>query len=60
MGICGRLRYTDGKGGDNMVELGKKIRVLRRNKQISQAQLAEVLSVSAQSISKWENGVSQT
>ena len=41
-----------------MVELGKKIRVLRRNKQISQAQLAEVLSVSAQSISKWENGLS--
>ena len=43
-----------------MVELGKKIRVLRRNKQISQAQLAEVLSVSAQSVSKWENGVYQS
>ncbi len=38
------------------MNLGERIRALRHNKQISQAQLAEVLSVSAQSVSKWENG----
>lgn len=35
--------------------LGTKIQTLRKNKNMTQAQLAEVLSVSAQSVSKWEN-----
>ena len=34
--------------------IGDKIRLLRRNKGITQTQLAEVLSVSPQSVSKWE------
>lgn len=38
--------------------LGEKIRSLRKNKQITQAQLAEALSVSSQSVSKWENSMS--
>ncbi len=38
--------------------LGDKIRALRKNKQITQAQLAEALSVSSQSVSKWENNMS--
>ena len=38
--------------------LGNKIRSLRKNKQITQAQLAEALSVSSQSVSKWENNLS--
>lgn len=38
--------------------LGDKIRSLRKNKQITQAQLAEALSVSSQSVSKWENSMS--
>lgn len=38
--------------------LGDKIRSLRKNKQITQAQLAEALSVSPQSVSKWENNMS--
>ena len=38
--------------------LGDKIRSLRKNKQITQAQLAEALSVSSQSVSKWENNMS--
>lgn len=38
--------------------IGKKIRLLRKNKGITQAQLAEALSVSAQSVSKWENHLS--
>ncbi len=38
--------------------IGEKIRVLRKNKNITQTQLAEALSVSSQSISKWENHLS--
>lgn len=38
--------------------IGTKIQTLRRNKNMTQAQLAEVLSVSAQSVSKWENHLS--
>ena len=38
--------------------LGDKIRSLRKNKKITQAQLAEALSVSSQSVSKWENNMS--
>ena len=38
--------------------LGDKIRSLRKSKQITQAQLAEALSVSSQSVSKWETNLS--
>jgi len=38
--------------------IGDKIRSLRKNKQITQTQLADVLSVSSQSVSKWENHMS--
>ncbi|MBQ8524574.1 MAG: helix-turn-helix domain-containing protein [Clostridia bacterium] len=38
--------------------IGEKIRVLRKNKNITQTQLAEALSVSSQSVSKWENHLS--
>ena len=38
--------------------IGEKIRHLRKNKGITQSQLAEALSVSAQSVSKWENHLS--
>jgi len=41
-----------------MEQIGTKIQTLRRNKNLTQAQLAEALSVSAQSVSKWENGLS--
>ena len=34
--------------------IGDKIRILRKNKNITQARLAQCLSVSAQSVSKWE------
>ncbi len=37
--------------------IGSRIRALRKNKNITQAQLAEALAVSAQSVSKWENGL---
>lgn len=35
--------------------IGKKIRDLRKRNHITQEQLAEVLSVSYQAVSKWEN-----
>lgn len=40
--------------------IGEKIRILRKNKKMTQAELAEALSVSSQSVSKWENGVSHS
>lgn len=41
-----------------MKQIGDKIQFLRKNKSLTQAQLAEALSVSAQSVSKWENHLS--
>ncbi|MBE6760256.1 MAG: helix-turn-helix domain-containing protein [Ruminococcaceae bacterium] len=38
--------------------MGTRIQTLRKNKGITQGQLAEVLSVSPQSVSKWENCLS--
>lgn len=38
-----------------MNDIGTKILTLRKNKHLTQAQLAEALSVTPQSISKWEN-----
>lgn len=38
--------------------IGDKIRLLRKNKNITQTQLAEALAVSSQSVSKWENHLS--
>ena len=40
------------------MRIGDKIRLLRKNKNITQMQLAEALSVSSQSVSKWENHLS--
>ena len=37
--------------------IGKQIRTLRQRKGVTQEAMAEVLGVSAQAISKWENGV---
>jgi len=38
------------------MDLGKKIIEMRKNKNLSQEQLAEALNVSRQTISNWENG----
>lgn len=38
------------------MELGYRIRTLRKQANMTQAQLAEALSISVQSVSKWENG----
>lgn len=40
------------------MQIGDKIRLLRKNKGVTQAELAEAISVSAQSVSKWENRIS--
>ncbi|RHP75140.1 helix-turn-helix domain-containing protein [Blautia sp. OF01-4LB] len=39
---------------------GDRISFLRKLKGLTQAQLAEKLGISAQAVSKWESGVSQT
>ena len=41
-----------------MKQIGNRIRTMRRNKNLTQQQLAEALGVSSQSVSKWENGFS--
>ena len=38
--------------------IGKNLKRLRREKNITQDQLADILGVSYQSVSRWETGVS--
>ena len=38
------------------MELNEKLTILRKSKQLSQAQVAEALDVSRQAISNWETG----
>ena len=40
----------------NNQEIGKHITLLRKERGLTQEKLAEVLSVSPQAVSKWENG----
>lgn len=42
------------------MNIGEKIYKLRTEKNLSQGDLAEIVEVSRQSVSKWESGVSQT
>lgn len=39
------------------IDIGSKIKTLRLSKSMTQEQLAKALHVSAQAVSKWENGV---
>lgn len=43
-----------------MNELGQRIKQARSEKGLTQAQLAEEIHVTRQTISNWENGVSQS
>lgn len=40
------------------MNIGEKIKILRKEKKLTQEQLAEYLHVSSQAVSKWETGVS--
>ena len=40
------------------LEIGSRIKTLRLSKSMTQEQLAQALHVSAQAVSKWENGLS--
>lgn len=42
-----------------MVSIGEKIKYLRKQKSVTQEELAAVLHISFQAVSKWENGMSQ-
>ena len=42
------------------IQMGAKIRALRKARNLSQEVLAQYLGVSFQAVSKWENGVSQS
>lgn len=42
------------------MSFGENLQYLRKQKEITQEQLAEQLEVSRQSVSKWESGVSHS
>ncbi len=42
----------------NQIATGKYIAQKRKEKNITQAQLAEILGISNKTVSKWENGLS--
>ena len=44
----------------DQIKVGKFIAELRKEKNLTQEELAELLGVSSKSVSRWENGVSQT
>ena len=47
-------------GGNFIMTLGEKIQKLRKQRGLSQEALAEKVTVTRQTISKWELGVSQS
>ena len=56
----GNIPYHEGKGfkGAYGMLLGEKLKETRQSKGLSQSTVAEHLSISRQSISKWENNSS--
>ena len=50
------------KGGNSMDQkmIGRFLKELRKEKDITQEQLAEKIKVSGRTVSRWETGVSQT
>ena len=43
-----------------MEKFSERLKALRKERNMSQMALAEMVGVSAQSVSRWETGVSQT
>ena len=56
--VCFRYNQETGKFGMNQEYIGKFIASLRKEKQLTQEQLAERLGINSRSISRWENGTS--
>ena len=58
--LCNVLYYCNEVNKVDKEKIGTLIRSLRKEKQLSQEELAEILDVSRQAVSKWEQGISQT
>lgn len=53
-----RFPYTEREKGGLLMSLGTNISRLRAEKRLSQGELADILNVSRQSVSKWETDAS--
>ena len=51
------MRISNERGAPMKLSVGENVKLLRKTKNITQEQLAEMLGVSAQSVSRWESGV---
>ena len=51
------MRISNERGAPMKLSVGENVKLLRKTKNITQKQLAEMLGVSAQSVSRWESGV---
>ena len=61
-GMLGLYSFHQMRGGDivNQTGIGHFSALKRKEKKLTQAQLAERLGISNKTVSKWENGVSQS
>lgn len=63
--MCSIKDINDERGipirGQEIVEIcfASNLRILRQNKQMSQSELAEMVGVERQTVSKWENGINE-
>ena len=58
--VLWRLSYHKGSIGGAYMSFAENLKQIRKDRQLSQEELAELLDVSRQSVSKWEQGVSQS
>lgn len=56
--IFPKIKFMEDTDMKTIIDFGENLTELRKNKGITQDQLAEKLDISRQAVSKWESGVS--